>query len=161
MTMRTVIAGALAGPVLAVTLATSSASSAELWGAYVEAGEYWGEGGEVYGLTWNYPSPEAAIVEATRLCRYEYWRCIEPGIHKYFVFSTSAGRINSHMAGDYSMAFFSTKYGTHEVFVWIDRCIAVEHSAGDYQASTGRSKQDAINNSYIHDNIETVQCNAQ
>ena len=79
----------------------------EYWGAYVEAGDYWPTG-QVYGVSWNYPSPEEALNRAMEECLKQP-RCVD--IHDYNVFSTSLEKGYDSERGKHRSDVFHTDYG--------------------------------------------------
>ena len=124
----------------------------EYWGAYAEGGKYW-EGGEAFGLAWNFPSPERAINSAIKEC-LKHRQCAANGVHKLHVFSTSAKK-------NKRPARFSTNYGPQKGIFWKWRCIAIEGLGNDYQAAFGNTKSEArAEHRGKQDYIETVECNA-
>lgn len=107
---------------------TTVAQAREFWGAYAEGGEYW-SGGEAYGLSWNYPSQDAAIDAAVAECM-KHDTCTDHGVHKLNVFSTSASTGGS----DYR----EPEHG----YLVRARCIAIE-GTGNWGARGMTTKRDS------------------
>ena len=135
---------------LAAIMFSTTTNASELWGAYVEAGEYWEEG-EVNGWSWNFDTIEGAVERAMDECmRYDL--CITKGPHKIHAFTSS----RSESVDEW---IYLDSYGQLDVYIIAHRCMAFDWGDGDYRELYGDSEYEVIDQFSYPEYIEEVVCN--